>query len=219
MSQDLKTSPAQWRINSWFQYLTSDQREKLQFYHTELGKWSKAINLISPKSWPEADRIHFADSIEGCSFVSKELDQQNEVWDVGSGNGFPGIVLAILNDKLLVRCLDSDERKISFLRQLSLNLNLNVKTTCLRLEDFDLKIQQAVARGFAPLGKFLSLAKDKFDQGSTIFHFKGAEWERELSESKDLSSLWETKPIGEYKLPVNDLGISEGRVILRSRRL
>jgi 16S rRNA (guanine527-N7)-methyltransferase len=155
----------------------------------------------------------------GSRVISPEIVRSGELWDLGSGNGFPGIVFSILNEDVLVRCLDSDERKISFLRQLALNLELNVKTTCLRLEEFDLKIGQAIARGFAPLGKFLGLGAGKFAPGSKVFQFKGPGWEKELREGSELKSDWEIEPVGEYLLPAGADGIEEKRTILRMQRL
>ena len=119
----------QWRIRSWFPELDERAHERFRIYHLELLRWTKAINLISPSSAPTADLVHFADSILGAKFVLSDLGEEAasaEIWDIGSGNGFPGVVFAILRPSAGVICVESDERKASFLKQLGLRLELDI---------------------------------------------------------------------------------------------
>src|SRR5260221_7247974 len=121
MSHDKNMQPL-WRISTWFQELSTETLNLLNRYHLDLCKWTKTVNLISPGTVYESDRIHIADAILGCRSFINDIPKGAEVWDLGSGNGIPGVVLSILRPDLRVICVDSDERKIGFLKQLGLQL-------------------------------------------------------------------------------------------------
>jgi 16S rRNA (guanine527-N7)-methyltransferase len=196
----------EWRIPLWFQSLEPRALERLRIYSDDLTKWTKKVNLISPGTVAEADRIHFADAILGSEYFLKELPEEAEVWDLGSGNGIPGLVISILRPDLKMCCLDSDERKIGFIKQLGLRLELkNLKTLCSRLENLaDGEISLATARGFAPLKRVLSVADSKFSSKAVIYHFKGQEFQLELDEIPEKAKeVWKTVVLGEYKLPLD----------------
>jgi 16S rRNA (guanine527-N7)-methyltransferase len=209
---------SQWRISFWFPQLEAGVVEKLKAYNDDLRKWTKTVNLISPGTVEEADRIHFADAILGLEKFSKELDDGSSIYDFGSGNGIPGLVLAILRPNLQVSCVDSDERKIGFIKQLSLKLGLkNVSTICARVENMDARsISVATARGFAPLKKALSFVPTQAHVGTRIYHFKGQELQREMDEiPTELNRLWKTEVLGVYDLPLN----GGARAVLKSTYL
>ena len=88
-----------WRVRQWFPSLDERAQERLRIFHIELIRWTKKINLISAASIIEADFIHFADSIMGAQFVLEDIKASgdiSEIWDFGSGNGFPGAIFSIL---------------------------------------------------------------------------------------------------------------------------
>ncbi len=195
----------EWRIPQWFKTFEPLALSRLKIYSDDLTKWTKKINLISPSTVLEADRIHFADAILGGEFFLKEFPEGAEVWDLGSGNGIPGLVISILRPDLNFFCLDSDERKIGFIKQLGLKLELkNLKTICDRLENLPAeRISFSMARGFAPLKRMLSVNAAKFSSNAVIYHFKGQEFQNELDETPEKTSeVWKTTVLGEYKLPL-----------------
>jgi 16S rRNA (guanine527-N7)-methyltransferase len=213
-----------WRIREWFQDLDERTLERLRIYHLELVRWTKKINLISPATVEEADRIHFADSILGCRLVMNDAKEANEFWDLGSGNGFPGIVLGILNPSLGVICVDSDERKTAFIKQVIPRLELeNIGARIQRLEKIPAEaIGFSINRGLAALEKTLMLTERAVVKNGIVYSMKGADWKQELTAAEKVAGdKWQTDAIGEYTLPapIDTEAKPAKRVILKSVKI
>src|SRR3954462_15934025 len=99
-----------WRIPLWFPNINAESLKRLQSFNAEIDRWNPKINLISPATIKEADRLHFADSILATNIIF-ETKGLSEIYDVGSGNGFPSIVSAILHPEIQVKAVESDQRK------------------------------------------------------------------------------------------------------------
>ncbi len=132
--------------------------EKLKIYHELLLKWQKAINLVSPKTIDEAWVRHFADSVQIEHYVSRE---SQTVVDLGSGAGFPGLVLAIMRPDLEVHMIESDDRKCQFLRTVSRETNVDVMVHNSRIEDVQDAFEPdlVTARALADLSLLLEYAE------------------------------------------------------------
>jgi 16S rRNA (guanine527-N7)-methyltransferase len=205
-----------WRISEVFPGIKSNTLEKLETYAGHLVKFNKKINLVSSRSLDEMDLVHFVDSIYGCRFMLGDC-QEKDILDIGSGNGFPGIVLGILDPDRTVILLDSDTRKLEFLRFVRSEMKLeNVKILNSRLEDLAPTVVSAgISRAFAPLGKALLMARKAFKQGGVYYHIKGSEWTVEVTAlPHQLCAAWNTVHVGSYKLKEKD---SE-RAVLKSVR-
>ncbi len=159
--------------------------------------------------------MHFADSILGLKYFLEKPAKGEEVFDLGSGNGFPGLVGAILYPDLNFVCVDSDQRKIGFIKQFALLADLdNVRTLCARIESLGpTSIHLGMARGLATVKDILEMVKPLVITGGGFYHFKGAGWKKELEEG--IVAGWETSVVGQYSRPDSD----EKRAILRSLRL
>jgi 16S rRNA (guanine527-N7)-methyltransferase len=208
-----------WRIPDWFEWFTVEQFELLKAYHRDLCKWNPKVNLVSVATLMEADRVHFADCISGIQLFTSRIPQGEKVFDLGSGNGFPGIVLSILRPDLKVVCVDSDQRKCGFLMQFTRRLKIeNTTILCERIENLDKgSIRFAVNRGLGDVGRVLKLCDVLSVPRGTVLHFKGIEYEIEMENTPDaLKTNWTTNSIGEYLLPGN--GEQPSRVILISQR-
>jgi len=202
-----ETSAAQWRIKEWFPELSSETHRQLRVYFDELIKFQKVVNLISSKTVPNADAIHFADSIQASLIVSKKANKNNTLYDIGSGNGFPGLVYSILFPEQKMALVDTDERKCEFLKHTAQVLgNGNVEVLNKKAELFAAdSIDQAICRGFAPLPRILLMLRKTVKDGGQIFHLKAEEWGMEVSQiPTQLCSSWQPLLEGEYKLPVVD---------------
>lgn len=200
------TSP-QWRIKEWFPELGSETHRQLRVYFDELIKFNKVVNLISSKTVPNADAIHFADSVQASLIVRKKANKNSLLYDVGSGNGFPGLVYSILFPDQKIALVDTDERKCEFLKHTAQALgNGNVEVLNKKVESFGPdSIEQAICRGFAPLPRILLLLRKTVKDGGQIFHLKAEEWGMEVSQIPiQLCSSWQPLLEGEYKLPVVD---------------
>ncbi len=137
--------------------VSRESLEKLEVYHALLLKWQKAINLVSPKTLDEAWVRHFADSVQVAQFVSRE---SRVLYDLGSGAGFPGLVLAILRPELAVHVIESDERKCQFLRTVSRETEIGLNIHVSRIESIvsDLPAPDVVtARALADLSTLLEM--------------------------------------------------------------
>jgi 16S rRNA (guanine527-N7)-methyltransferase len=175
----------------------------LEGFHQELLKFNKTINLISARSAPEADLLHFADSIMGSRLVGSDCTSK-EIYDFGSGNGFPGIVMAILYPSIRFILMESDRRKSEFLKHSSSILGLsNVAVRPARIESIvDNTVEAAICRGFANLQKTLLISRRLMKLGGKIYSFKGPEWSYEIAMlPEQICSTWNTHLLGEYELP------------------
>ncbi len=198
----------QWRIDSWFPDMDANQRAQLKIYFVELIKFNKVVNLVSGKSMLSADSTHFADSIYATRIVSKKVNKNEYLYDLGSGNGFPGLVYSILNPDQKMILIDSDERKCEFLKHIADTLKLS--NTTVQNKKIDLlpedTIAQAICRGFAPLPKALLMLRKIVKSKGTIFHLKSSDWSMEISQiPTQLCSIWQPELDGQYVLPEHDI--------------
>jgi 16S rRNA (guanine527-N7)-methyltransferase len=90
--------------------------DRLDHYHDLLLKWQKTINLVSPATLNNAWERHFEDSQQLIQHIP---DHVKNIVDIGSGAGFPGLVIAIERPDIQVHLVESDTRKCAFLRTVS----------------------------------------------------------------------------------------------------
>ena len=109
--------------------------EKLQIYEAKLRKWQPAVNLVSPKTLDQVWHRHFADSAQLAGFISEAT---RSVLDLGSGAGFPGLVLAILlqerSSPPSVTLIESDTRKAAFLSDVARSVDNPARILSTRIE-------------------------------------------------------------------------------------
>ena len=165
--------------------------DRLGKYEELLKQWQKTINLVAPGT---LDRIwvrHFADSAQLLRLVPDKA----ESWiDLGSGAGFPGLVIAILAaDQGPIRSVtlvESDSRKAAFLREAARNVGVAVDILCTRIEK--LPIQGTVnrfdvisARALTPLSQLLELVGPLFGENSIGLFPKGKDFESEITSAQE----------------------------------
>lgn len=199
-----------WRIDSWFPELDETVRKRLKIYHDELLKFNKSINLISVKTIGHADAVHFADCILACKMVlaSTTVD---EMYDFGSGNGFPGVIMAIMYPKVKVHMIELDQRKAEFLKHCVAALGITNADVMIRaVESLPLgSVKFAMTRGFASITKALLVSRKVFAKGGRMYHMKSEEWASEVAQiPTQLCSFWAPSLVGEYKLPVGEVKFS-----------
>lgn len=208
MSEEaVQTSNVQWRIDSWFPDLDKIALAKLKRYHDELIKFNRSVNLISVKTILQADAIHFADSILASRVIMKSDPAVDTIYDLGSGNGFPGLVFAILFPGVKVVLVDSDQRKTEFLKHCLMALELkNLSVQCLPYEALPPNsIKYCMARGLANISKAILTTRKIVATGGVFYHLKGENWSGEVGEiPTQLCSVWAPGLVGTYGLPVGD---------------
>jgi len=177
-------------ISAQFQADFDVSRETLERLHgleVLLRKWNKAINLVSAATLSAVWTRHFADSAQIFA-----LAPENSLhWaDLGSGAGFPGLVIAILakekHPDLAVTLVESDHRKSAFLLTAIRELGLEAEVKAERIEETEsLDCDVLSARALAPLPKLLEFsARHLSDQGLALFP-KGARWEEEVASARE----------------------------------
>lgn len=170
-----------------------DKRTKLERYYNLLAKWQKSINLVSAKTLHIAGERHFKDSVQILPYIPNEA---KNVLDLGSGAGFPGLVVAIMRPDINVSLIESDARKCEFLKTVSRETVQNVTIHNQRIEAFQPTILPDVitARAFAPLSKICSLAINFLKEETRLILHKGQSAETEIADAKkDFSFKLEKK--------------------------
>ena len=161
--------------------VSRESREKLEIYHALLLKWQKAINLVSPKTLDESWIRHFADSAQIERLVSRETQI---IADIGSGAGFPGMVLAIIRPEFEMHLVESDERKCQFLRTVSRETSVDINVHNVRIEHVKDSINPdlVTARALADLTTLLAYVEPWTVQNPNLdcVFLKGARVEDEL---------------------------------------
>lgn len=198
----------QWRVEQWFPDLSGEQLDKMRKYHDELHRGNRAGNLVSAKTLPMADVIHFADSILAARMIHKDNPGMSELFDLGSGSGFPGLVFGILFPKVRVVLIESDAKRCEFLRQAVSASGLgNVTVENVAIEAVAAgRMKVAVARGLASISKVILMTRKVMPTGSALYHMKGENWSAEVGEiPTQLCSVWSPALVGEYKLPLGPM--------------
>ena len=145
-------------------------------------KWNKSINLISKSTVPNLWERHILDSVQ----IYHATQVNFKRWlDIGSGAGFPGLVLAILaKEKNIdgeIILVESDKRKCSFLHTARRDLNLNLTIINNRLEDCDVQKADIIsARALADLATLFELSFKHMSRKTTFIFPKGKSWQEEL---------------------------------------
>ncbi|MBQ6109998.1 MAG: 16S rRNA (guanine(527)-N(7))-methyltransferase RsmG [Alphaproteobacteria bacterium] len=159
-----------------------NNKEKFIKYEKLLKDWSTRMNLVAPSTLSDIQKRHIQDSAQLADFIPKNV----KIIDLGSGAGFPGVVLAILGWKVI--CIESIRKKANFLSVLKSELDLpNLTIVNDRIENILSKTPVNAgdfiftARAFAPLIKILDYtAKTK----RRLFLLKGREIESEIMTAK-----------------------------------
>lgn len=172
-----------------------------------LLKFNKSISLISVKSIASADLVHYADCIIGIRHIFSS-NSISEIYDFCSGNGFPGLIIAILYPNCKVVVVEQDPKKAEFIKGAAQHLKLPNVTVLIRQVDAiqQESVQFAVSRGFASISKSILVARKCFKANGKYFHLKGEEWATEVgSIPTQLCSFWTPTLVAEYKLPVGNM--------------
>ena len=154
---------------------------QLEAYAELLQRWSGRINLVSRNTLGDLWRRHFLDSAQLLPFIPGKA---RRVVDLGSGAGFPGLVLAILGVPG-VELIESDARKGVFLREAARIANAAVKIVDSRIETVRPHAADVVtARACAPLDKLLPLAQRFIGPNTLCLFLKGEHAEEELTAAR-----------------------------------
>jgi len=162
--------------------VSRETMDQLEVYADTLRKWQRRINLVGPKTLQQLWNRHFADSAQIVNHVPQEA---KTLADLGSGAGFPGLVIKALRPALDVTLIEADHRKAAFLTQAAAAMSLSVTVVPRRIEDVGEMTENAgfsivTARALAPLPALLALAAPLGDDQTRYLFLKGQNVESEL---------------------------------------
>jgi 16S rRNA (guanine527-N7)-methyltransferase len=180
---------------SFFPNVSRETLVRLEEYAALLAKWNPVINLVSKSTLPDVWQRHMRDSAQLWPLCPKGA----RLWvDMGSGGGFPGIVIAILAAELApemrVILIESDQRKATFLRTVAQTLGLELRVESQRAEDVPpLGADVVSARALTALSGLLPLAQRHLAENGVAIFPKGQSAAQELTEALELWQFAVTK--------------------------
>ena len=163
--------------------VSRETADGLEALVSTLERWQKAINLVSRTTMGDVWRRHVLDSAQLKPLIPAEA---KTLVDLGSGAGFPGLVMAALRPDLEVTLIESDARKAAFLGEAARRMTLDKppKIVIGRIEAVaPTRADVITARALAPLGQLLTWAdRHRTDTAICLFH-KGKGWQAEVTEA------------------------------------
>ncbi len=169
--------------------VSRETMDKLRIYQELLTKWNPRINLIGASTLPDAWTRHFVDSAQLWKFQSGFGDWM----DLGSGAGFPGLVLAIISSEITPASrfflVESDARKCAFLRNVVRETEVSVEVHNTRIENITgIEVDVVSARALAPLKELMQFSVKLLRPGGYCLFLKGQNCDTEITEA---SKEWE----------------------------
>jgi len=151
--------------------LSADQTEQLEQFLAILSRWNKTHNLTAIKDRQSMLSHHLYDSLSIHDFLSG-----NRIADVGSGGGLPGIPLAVINPERQFTLIESNAKKVGFLRQAAIELGLkNVTAIHSRVQDYlpEQQFDQVMSRAFAAIPDFVAQSQHLLRKEGVWLAMKG----------------------------------------------
>lgn len=165
-----------------FEEVFKESKQDIEKYIKILLDWQKHVNLISKNTISEIEKRHVLDSAQLWKYIP---DSSKTLTDVGSGGGFPGIVLGILNKTagfpLKITLIESDSKKAIFLGEVNRQLKLNLNILTERVEKVEnLKSDIITARAFSELNQIFILCQKIVSRETIWILPKGKEYQKEI---------------------------------------
>lgn len=170
-----------------FLNLLKKSEQDIEKYINILSMWQKHVNLISKNTIENIYERHILDSAQLFDLIPSDI---NTLMDVGSGAGFPGLVLGILNKTAgfpikQIILVESDSKKATFLNEVNRQLSLNIKIRNERIEKIDdVKADVITARAFAELNQILTLCQKIVSRETILILPKGNTADQEIKNNK-----------------------------------
>ena len=159
--------------------------DKLKIYHKFLIEKNKTLNLIGKNTEKSIFSRHFKDSAQIYDLLDKNID----IVDIGTGAGFPGIIVKILmeNNNLIgnITLIEKSQKKSQFLEDLCIKLDLKVKIENKRLENYNFsKISTVISRAFKSTLKTIDILYRNKEKIKELVLLKGKTYQQEIDEAK-----------------------------------
>lgn len=161
-------------------YFSESILSSLDIYIELIKKWQKNINLVSKNSINDLWNRHVLDSAQLYSLLPAPK-KGLYIYDIGSGAGFPGMVLGIMGRKDIILC-ESNKRKCEFLKEVSRITNTNISIVNIRAQKLDGRSALAItSRALASLDALLEISMPILREKGVCVFPKGRTWKEELT--------------------------------------
>lgn len=184
--------------------ITEEQLNKLNKFYKLLIEWNEKINLTRITEENEVYLKHFYDSLTIKKVI--DLNEVQTLCDVGTGAGFPGIVLKIMYPHLKITLVDSLQKRVNYLNSIINDLELeDIHAIHSRGEDFKETFDVVTARAVANIEKLVTYTMHLLNKDGQLVAMKG-NIEEELTESvqQKLSKKYQIKQIEKFYLPIEE---------------
>jgi 16S rRNA (guanine527-N7)-methyltransferase len=161
---------------------------RLEHVVSILGDWRQKMNLVGPREMEQIWPRHIVDSAQ----LLPQIPEEAQILDIGSGAGFPGLVLACAAAETggFVTMVESTSKKCAFLQAVISEVGLPARVINKRIEAVDAEpVDFITARALAPLPRLVAYAFPWLSKGATGLFFKGERWQEELTDAADCWSL------------------------------
>ena len=208
---------------SRFQDVSGVSREttdQLSIYISLLSAWQKRMNLVSTSSMKDVWLRHVLDSAQLFTHLKR---RGGTTLDLGSGAGFPGLVLSIMGVSGLV-LVESNKKKCKFLEKVVFETGCEAKIYNGRIESFSLEqnVSCVIARALAPLEKLLNYSYPHISSTGVCFFLKGHNYQQELTQAKKSWNMSVVKHFSIDNPMINGAGLAADKapgVLLEIREL
>lgn len=184
--------------------LTENQLKTLEQFYNLLIEWNEKINLTRITKKEDVYLKHFYDSLTISKVV--DLSTKETLCDVGTGAGFPGIVLKIMYPNLKITLVDALQKRVNYLNSIIKELGLeNIKAIHIRGEDLHEKYDIVTARAVANIEKLLKYTMHLVKNTGMFVAMKGNIDEELTSEvTETISKKYEIVEINKFELPIEN---------------
>lgn len=181
--------------------LTEEKLEKLNKFYNLLIEWNKKINLTRIEKEDEVYLKHFYDSLTIAKVV--DLSEIKTLCDIGTGAGFPGIVLKIFYQNLKITLIDSLQKRVNYLNEIIKDLGLdNIEAIHVRGEDYKGQYDVVTSRAVANIEKLLGYTMHLVSPTGIFVAMKGdIEKELTLDVKKKIEKKYKIEKIEKFLLP------------------
>lgn len=181
--------------------ITEEQLTKLNKFYNLLLEWNEKINLTRITEEQEVYLKHFYDSLTIVKVVN--LSEQKTLCDIGTGAGFPGIVLKIMYPNLKITLVDALQKRVNYLNSIIKDLQLdNITAIHIRGEDLKEKYDVVTARAVANVEKLLGYTMHLVSKQGVFIAMKGNIDEELTPEvTKKISKKYKIVKIEKFILP------------------
>jgi 16S rRNA (guanine527-N7)-methyltransferase len=170
----------------------NDTFDKFREYNKHLLDWNNKINLISRKMTSIESNV-----LNSIFFLTKyEIKKCNQIIDIGTGGGFPGVPLAILFPEIKFTLIDSIRKKINALSDIIHKISIkNAECICGRAEEVSIlkkhfmKYDIVISKSVSSLFNLFSWGKDYLNDNGTILSIKGGNLSKEIAELSKVKDI------------------------------